>query len=88
MLQKAQRYKNGIEEIEHVLRCIMPERRNYQGNQNSTSRRYHLYRHKDNDSFRSGEIQVSGYGGLSCDLTFHDVSVEKTIKILALLDED
>jgi len=66
----------------------MPELRNYQGNQNSTSRRYHLYRHQDNSNFRSGEIQASGYGGLSCDLTFHDVSIEKTIRILVLLREE
>lgn len=61
--------------------------RNYGGNSHSTSRRYNLYRHKDGGSFSSGQIETSGYGGLSCDMELRSVSIDKAVQILALLRE-
>ena len=88
--EAAQRYKTAIKEIEqveHVLHCVMPDLRNYGDNSHNTSRRYHIYKPDSSDCFRSAELQTSGYGGLSCDMELRDVSIDKTIQILALLRE-
>ena len=86
----AQRYKNSIEEIEHVkhaLRCVMPDLRNYDDNSHSTSRRYSFYKPEDGGNYRSGIIEASSYGGLSCDLDLRGVSIDKAMQILALLND-
>jgi len=86
----AQRYKNGIaeiEQVEHALRCVMPDLRDYGDNSHSTSRRYHIYRPEEGGNYRSAEIETSGYGGLSCTMKLHDVSIDKAVQILALLRE-
>jgi len=86
--EAAQKYKNGIKEIEqveHALRCVMPDLRDYGGNSHSTSRRYHIYRSEEGGNYRSGELETSSYGGLSCTMTLNDVSIDKTVQILALL---
>lgn len=88
--EAAQRYRNSIaeiEQVEHALHCVMPDLRNYQGNSHSTSRRYHIYRSEEGGNYSSGTIEASGYGGLSCDMDLHGVSIEKAVQILALLQE-
>ena len=88
--EAVQRYQNAvaeIEQVEHVLRCVMPELRPYNDNSYSTSRRYTLYKLKDGGHYRSADIQTSGYGGLSCDMELRSVSIDKAVQILALLRE-
>ena len=86
--EAAQRYRNSIaeiEQVEHALRCVIPDLRDYGDNRHSTSRRYHIYRPEDGGSYRSGTIEASGYGGLSCDMDLRGVSIDKAVLILALL---
>lgn len=88
--EAAQRYRNSIaeiEQVEHALRCVMLDLRDYQDNSHSISRRYHIYRPEDGSNYRSGTIEASGYGGLSCDMDLHGVSIDKAVQILALLRE-
>ncbi|MGH1439755.1 MAG: hypothetical protein ACRBBR_06565 [Cellvibrionaceae bacterium] len=88
--EAAQRYKDRIEQIEqveHVLRCVMPDLRDYHDNRHSTSRTYHIYRPEEGSNYRSGKIETNGYGSLSCDLKLSDVSIDTAIKIMALLQE-
>ena len=85
--QAAQDYKTNIaqlEQVEHVLRCVMPDLKNNQNNEYNTQRSYYMYE-RDGGVFRSGELSASGYGGLSCNMKLHDVSIDTSIKILALL---
>ena len=82
------KYKEQQESLAHIesaFRQVMPNLNFYIHDQYSAQRRYHFKTHEQ--GYRTGELSLSDYGGLHCDLNLPDLPVETAIRILALLRE-
>ncbi|MGH1404354.1 MAG: hypothetical protein ACRBDL_08920 [Alphaproteobacteria bacterium] len=75
-----------LNNIEYAFRKVMPDLSDYCDNRYSASRRYHF---KTNGAkYRTGELEVSSYGALHCDLRLSDLPVDTAMRIMALLRDD
>ena len=89
--ETACKYKNNIalaSQIEHAIRQILPSLQAANGNSYATTRRYWVFFGDENNHCRSTDIATSLYGEPSCDITLHDLSIDKAIQILALLNPE
>lgn len=84
--EKVIKYKASMRELDHIEDCfrkIAPGLSACSRDRHHSNRRYNFKMHPK--GHHNAQLELSSYGGAHCDLALSDLSIETTIKIIALL---